>query len=81
MVSELNALLLARAQFGFTVAFQIAFPAFSIGLASFLAALEALWLGTGRPEFIDLFRYRLKIFAIAFGMGVVSDSCRSTGER
>ena len=72
MFSELNALALARAQFGFTIAFHIVFPAFSIGLASYLAVLEALWLSTGRPVFMDLFRYWLKIFAIAFGMGVVS---------
>ena len=47
------------------------FPAFSIGLASYLAVLEALWLWTGREVFINLFNYWLKIFAIAFGMGVV----------
>src|SRR5213079_558809 len=48
------------------------FPAFSIGLASYLAVLEALWLWTGREVFINLFNYWLKIFAVAFGMGVVS---------
>jgi cytochrome bd ubiquinol oxidase subunit I len=63
---------LARAQFAFTMAFHIVFPAFSIGLASYLAVLEALWLWTNRDVFINLFHYWLKIFAIAFGMGVVS---------
>jgi cytochrome bd-type quinol oxidase subunit 1 len=63
---------LARAQFAFTMAFHIVFPAFSIGLASCLAVLEALWLSTGREVFINLFNYWLKIFAIGFGMGVVS---------
>src|SRR5690242_10121885 len=63
---------LARAQFAFTMSFHIVFPAFSIGLASYLATLEALWLWTGRAVFLDLFKYWLKIFAIAFGMGVVS---------
>src|SRR5688572_6450463 len=48
------------------------FPAFSIGLASYLAVLEALWLKTGRQTYLNLFRYWLKIFAIAFAMGVVS---------
>ena len=48
------------------------FPAFSIGLASYLAVLEALWLWTGREVFLNLFQYWLKIFAVAFGMGVVS---------
>src|ERR1700681_1945566 len=63
---------LARARFAFTMAFHIVFPAFSIGLASYLAVLEALWLWTGREVFINLFNYWLKIFAVAFGMGVVS---------
>jgi cytochrome d ubiquinol oxidase subunit I len=67
-----DAVVLARAQFAFTMSFHIVFPAFSIGLASYLAMLEALWLWTGREVFINLFNYWLKIFAIAFGMGVVS---------
>jgi cytochrome d ubiquinol oxidase subunit I len=67
-----DALTLARLQFAFTVSFHIIFPAFSIGLASYLAALEGLWLWTGRRVFLDLFNYWKKIFAIAFGMGVVS---------
>ncbi|MXN66579.1 cytochrome ubiquinol oxidase subunit I [Stappia sp. GBMRC 2046] len=66
------ALDLARAQFAFTVSFHIIFPAFSIGLASYLAVLEGLWLLTGRQVYLRLFRYWLKIFAVAFGMGVVS---------
>ncbi len=72
MLAHLDPLILARVQFGFTVAFHIVFPSVSIGLASFLAVLEGLWLATGRPVFMDLFRYWLKIFAIAFAMGVVS---------
>ena len=66
------ALLLARAQFAFTVSFHFLFPAFSIGLASFLAVLEALWLKTGRGVYANLFRYWIKIFAVVFAMGVVS---------
>ncbi len=72
MILGLDAVALARAQFAFTMAFHIVFPALSIGLASYLAVLEALWLWTGRDVFINLFNYWLKIFAIAFGMGVVS---------
>src|SRR4030088_2737206 len=72
MFDGLDAVVLARAQFAFTVSFHIIFPAFSIGLASYLAVLEALWLWTGREVFINLFNYWLKIFAVAFGMGVVS---------
>ena len=63
---------LARAQFAFTVAFHIVFPAVTIGLASYLAVLEALWLRTGREVYMRVFRYWLNIFALTFGMGVVS---------
>src|ERR1700749_4334146 len=72
MFEGLDAVTLARAQFAFTMSFHIVFPAFSIGLASYLAVLEARWLITGREVFLNLFNYWLKIFAIAFGMGVVS---------
>lgn len=67
-----DAAILARAQFAFTVAFHIIFPAFSIGLASYLAVLEGLWLRTDNPVYLRLFKYWMKIFAVAFGMGVVS---------
>jgi cytochrome d ubiquinol oxidase subunit I len=69
---DIDALTLARLQFAFTVSFHIIFPAISIGLASYLAVLEGLWLFTGRAVFLDLFNYWKKIFAVAFGMGVVS---------
>lgn len=68
----MTALLLARAQFAFTVSFHFLFPAFTIGLASFLAVLEALWLKTGKGVYANLYRYWLKIFAMVFAMGVVS---------
>ena len=66
------AVILARAQFAFTVSYHFIFPSFSIGLASYLAVLEGLWLKTGRAVYLDLFTYWLKIFSVAFGMGVVS---------
>ena len=72
LFGSVDAVLLARIQFAFTVSFHFIFPAFSIGLASYLAVLEALWLKTGRDHYLDLFRYWLKIFAVAFAMGVVS---------
>jgi cytochrome d ubiquinol oxidase subunit I len=72
MADSETALLLARAQFAFTVSFHFVFPSFTIGLASYLAVLEGLWLKTGQDRFINLFRYWLKIFAIVFAMGVVS---------
>lgn len=69
---EFDAVLLARLQFAFTVIFHIVFPAFSIGLASYLAVLEGLWLKTGNALYLNLFKYWVKVFAVAFGMGVVS---------
>jgi cytochrome d ubiquinol oxidase subunit I len=72
MTETFDAIMLARIQFAFTIAFHIVFPAFSIGLASYLAVLEGLWLATGRDVYRDAFFYWLKIFALAFGMGVVS---------
>jgi len=72
MFDGLTAELLARLQFAFTIAFHIVFPAFSIGLSSFLAVLNALWLKSGDQIYLSLFEYWKKIFAVAFGMGVVS---------
>jgi cytochrome d ubiquinol oxidase subunit I len=72
MAETETALLLARLQFAFTVSFHFIFPAFSIGLASYLAVLEGLWLKTGAERYLNLFRYWLKIFALTFAMGVVS---------
>jgi len=63
---------LARLQFAFTVAIHIIFPAISIGMASFLAVLEWRWLANGDRVYKDMFLFWSKIFAIGFGMGVVS---------
>lgn len=71
-MEHLDAVVLARAQFAFTLSFHFIFPALSIGLANYLMVLEGLWLKTGKPVYLDLFRYWLKIFSIGFGMGVVS---------
>jgi cytochrome d ubiquinol oxidase subunit I len=72
MLDSFSAESLARAQFAFTVSFHIIFPAFSIGLASFLAVLNGLWLKTQDQTYLSLFNYWKKIFAVAFAMGVVS---------
>jgi cytochrome d ubiquinol oxidase subunit I len=66
------ALLLSRIQFAFTISFHIVFPAFTIGLAAWLTLLEALHLKTGNPVYRRLFDFWLRIFAVAFGLGVVS---------
>ena len=66
------ALLLSRLQFAFTISFHIIFPSFSIGLAAWLTILEALHLATGRTVYRVVFDFWLRIFGVAFGMGVVS---------
>ncbi|MGD1876549.1 MAG: cytochrome ubiquinol oxidase subunit I [Kiloniellaceae bacterium] len=63
---------LARFQFAFTVSAHIIFPAFTIGLASYLAVLEGLWLWRGDERYMRVFDYWKTIFAVVFGMGVVS---------
>ncbi|MEQ4922117.1 cytochrome ubiquinol oxidase subunit I [Proteus hauseri] len=68
----LSAFDLARIQFAFTISFHIIFPAITIGLASFLAVLEALWLKTRNKDYLALFHFWSKIFAVNFAMGVVS---------
>lgn len=72
MFEHFDAIILARIQFAFTVSFHIIFPAFSIGLASYLAVLEGLHLYTKKPVYLELFDFWKTIFALAFGMGVVS---------
>lgn len=67
-----DAVLLARIQFAFTVAFHFIFPAFTIGLASYLAVLNGLYLKTHDPKYLNLFKFWVKIFAVTFAMGVVS---------
>lgn len=69
---SLDPVLLARIQFAFTISFHIIFPAFTIGLASWLAVLEWRWLRTGNPVYKSVYKFWVKIFAITFGMGVVS---------
>ena len=67
-----DALLLSRIQFAFVISFHILFPAFTIGLASWLAFLEGAYLRTKDAHYRDLYFFWLKIFAVSFGMGVVS---------
>ena len=69
---ELDPTLLSRIQFAFVITFHILFPSFTIGLASFIAMLEGLWLFRKRQYYLYLSRFWTRIFAISFGMGVVS---------
>ena len=69
---SLDALVLSRLQFAFVVAFHFLLPAFTIGLASYIAVLEGLHLVTRRPVYLRISNFWIKIFAVSFGMGVVS---------
>jgi cytochrome d ubiquinol oxidase subunit I len=69
---DITALMLSRLQFGFTVSFHTILPSFTIRLAAWLTVLEALHLITDRPVYRRVFDFWLKVFGIAFGMGVVS---------
>lgn len=69
---NLDPVLLARIQFAFTISFHIVFPAVTIGLAGFLAVVEGLWLKTGKNVYKDVYKFWVKIFAVCFGLGVVS---------
>jgi cytochrome d ubiquinol oxidase subunit I len=71
-MSHIDPLLLARIQFGFTISFHIVFPAITIGLGSYLAVLEGLWLLRQDPVYLDLYHFWSKAFAVNFAMGVVS---------
>jgi len=72
MVDLISPVILARIQFAFTVSFHIIFPAFTIGLASWLAVVEWRYLKTGKEVYQEIYRMWVKIFAVTFGMGVVS---------
>ena len=67
-----DATILARLQFAFTVSFHIIFPTISIGLAFFLVVFEALWLKTKDALYLQIYKFWLNIFAMAFGVGVVT---------
>ncbi|XVN42291.1 MAG: cytochrome ubiquinol oxidase subunit I [Candidatus Rickettsia vulgarisii] len=69
---EFDSNLLARIQFAFTISFHIIFPSLTIGLASWLAVIEGLWLKTNNNIYQEIYRFWIKIFAVTFGMGVVS---------
>ncbi|MFW6027884.1 MAG: cytochrome ubiquinol oxidase subunit I, partial [bacterium] len=72
MTDGFDPVLLSRAQWAWTISFHILFPAFTIGLASYLFVIEALWLRTKNDAFLNLYKFWVKIFAVSFGMGVVS---------
>jgi cytochrome bd ubiquinol oxidase subunit I len=69
---QFDPLILARAQFAFTIVFHIIFPSFTIGLSAYMAFLGVLWLRTGEERFQLLMRFWSRIFAVSFAMGVVS---------
>ncbi len=68
----LDTVTLSRLQFAFTVGFHILWPAYSIGIACFVALLNALWLSTGKTIYRNLMRFWIHLFALGFVMGVVT---------
>src|SRR5579864_1606315 len=68
----LDPVLLSRLQFAWVIAWHILLPAFTLGLASYIAVLEGLHLATARPAYLRLSDFWIRIFAVSFGMGVVS---------
>jgi cytochrome d ubiquinol oxidase subunit I len=69
---DFDPVLFARLQFAFTVTFHIIFPSFTIGLSAYIATLMVMWLKSGTERYQRLARFFTKIFAVSFGMGVVS---------
>jgi cytochrome d ubiquinol oxidase subunit I len=67
-----SALFLSRLQFVWVIGWHILLPAFTVGMASFIALLEIRWLTTGRETYRNISEFWIKIFAVAFGMGVVT---------
>ncbi|HWD16920.1 MAG TPA: cytochrome ubiquinol oxidase subunit I, partial [Casimicrobiaceae bacterium] len=69
---DLDPVLLSRVQFAFVIAFHILLPAFTVGLASFIVLLEGRYLVRRDPDDLRLSIFWTRIFAVSFGMGVVS---------
>src|SRR5262245_18087017 len=69
---DFDPVMLSRIQFGFLISFHIIFPAFTIGLAAWLAVIDGVRLFTGSPVYRRVFDFWLRIFAISFGLGVVT---------
>ena len=69
---ELDPLILSRLQFAWVIAWHILLPAFTVGLASYIAVLEGLSFFTGRDIYLRISAFWIKIFSVSFGMGVVS---------
>src|SRR5882757_1664318 len=63
---------LSRFQFGFTACYHIIFPALSIGLAWFLVLIHALYLKTGKADYVRIYKFWTSIFALNFSVGVVT---------
>lgn len=69
---ELDPLFLSRLQFAWLIAWHILMPALTVGLASFIALMEGLYFFTGREIYFRISAFWIKIFSVAFGIGVVS---------
>ena len=68
----LDPVILSRLQFGWVIAWHILLPAFTVGIASYIALMEGLYFFTGKDVYFRISSFWIRIFAIAFGMGVVT---------
>jgi len=64
--------LLSRIQFAFTISFHILYPAFSIGLLTYITIFEIFWLKTRDTRYLSICKFWTKVLALTFGMGIVS---------
>jgi cytochrome d ubiquinol oxidase subunit I len=69
---DLDPVLLSRFQFAWLIGWHILMPAFTVGMASYIALLEGLHLSTGRQVYLRISMFWIRIFSVAFGVGVVS---------
>src|SRR6201995_2407299 len=69
---DLDPVLLSRLQFAWVIGWHILLPAFTVGAASYIALLEGLHLATGRGVYLQVSNFWIRIFAVSFGMGVVT---------
>jgi cytochrome d ubiquinol oxidase subunit I len=78
---DLDPVFLSRVQFAWVIAWHILLPAFTVGLAAFIAVLEGLNFFTKRQVYLRISMFWIKIFSISFGMGVVTLSCPFSSAR
>jgi cytochrome bd ubiquinol oxidase subunit I len=69
---DIDPVLLSRLQFAWVIGWHILMPALTVGLASYIALLEGIYFTTGLEIYSRISMYWIRIFSVAFGVGVVS---------